>query len=79
MKIFNIFKSENKKIIRIKQFCLKACLIIALIAALTLSFYNSTYILFQFFLGITLLKFSVSIFSSTLICTLAFNKMLNEL
>ena len=79
MKLVNKFKSSNKKLLQIKNTCFKICLLLALFSAMILSLYSSTYILFEFNLGITLLKLSITLFVSASICYIAFSQILRDI
>lgn len=79
MNIIDKLKNTDKKILTITNCLLKICLLITLIASMILAFYSSTYILFWFDFGITLLKVSLTILSSTVICCIAFSQILSDI
>lgn len=79
MKLFNELKNFDKKIIRITYVGLILCLLLALLSAMILSIYHNTYIIFQFDLGITLLKLSIIFFTGISIYSIAFNRILKDL
>lgn len=79
MDLFKILKTKNTKIKKITGFGIKLCFILSLVATLILEFYKSTYILFQYFLGITILKVSIVFFTSFIICYLAFIRITDDL
>ena len=78
MNFLQIIKTKNKKLEKVTLIGIKCCLLLALIATLILSFYKSSYILFQYYLGFTLLKTSISFFVSFIICHIAFIRITNE-
>lgn len=55
------------------------CLLLALLSAFILSMYHFTYIIFQYDLGITLLRISIILSVSAIICALAFNRIKKDL
>jgi len=79
MNFLDLFKTENKKLKLLTHFGIKFCVILSLVATLILTFYKSTYILFQYYLGITILKLSIVFLVSFIICHLAFIRITNDL
>lgn len=74
MKLINYIHIENKKLNIARKICLVLCLILALSSSMILSFYLSTKILFQFYLGYTLLRLSIIFFIGIITCSIAFDK-----
>lgn len=79
MKLLSEFKKIDEKIKKITRIGFFICLLMSLLSAMILSFYRSTYILFQFNIGITLLRLSIIFFVIFAICSIAFNKILNDI
>ncbi len=79
MKLIIELKKIDKKIKKITHIGFIACLLMSLLATMILSIYHSTYILFQFNLGITLLKLSVFFFVAFAICSIAFDKIIKDI
>lgn len=79
MNFFELLKTKNKKLKYTLLFGLRTCLILALIATLVLSFYRATYTLFQYFLGLTLLRMSIFFFVVFVVCYLAFIRITKDL
>ena len=78
-KIFSLLNIEDKKINKAITMFKKFSLVLALIATMILSFYISTYTLFEFNLGLLLLKLSLVTYSSSIICALGFSKTLKDI
>ena len=78
MKIFNSLKKLDSKILKITRIGFIFCLLLGLISTMILSFYHSTYILLQFYIGYTSLKLSIFFFVCFFICSLAFDRILKE-
>lgn len=77
--IFNKFiHIENKNLKIARHFCLIFCLILGLISSMILSFYRSTEILFQYYLGYTVLRLSVFYFACTIVCSTIFDKFFKK-
>lgn len=74
MKFINYLHIENKRLKMARNICLIICLIMGLTSAMILSFYHSTEILFEFYLGYTLLRLSVFFFVCTIACATVFDK-----
>lgn len=79
MKILSYFTIQNKKISKAKNIGLIFCFLLALISTMILCFYHSTYILFQYYLGYTLLKLSIFFSVAFTICATAFDKILKDI
>lgn len=79
MKFILELKKIDKKIKKIARFGFIICLLMGLLASMILSMYHSTYILFQFNVGITLLKLSILFFVGFSICSIAFDKILKDI
>ena len=75
MNIFSYFNIQNKKLSKVRNLGLILCFLLALLSAMILSFYHSTYILFQFYLGYTLLKLSILFSVGLIICASAFDNI----
>ena len=67
------------KIKKITKFMLIFCLLLALLSAFILSMYHFTYIIFQYNLGMTLLRISIFLAVSAVICALAFSRIKKDL
>lgn len=74
MKFINYLHIENKKIKLARHIGLVVCLILGLVSAMILSFYHSTEVLYQFYLGYTLLRLSVLFFTFIIACSTIFDK-----
>lgn len=79
MKLITELTKIEPKIKKITKFMLIFCLLLALLSAFILSMYHFTYIIFQYDLGITLLRISIFLFVSAIICALAFNRIKKDL
>ena len=79
MDLLKLIKTDNKKLQILLAFGLRFCLVLSLIATLILAFYKSTYILFQYYLGISVLKVSIAFFVSVVICYLAFLRIIDDI
>ena len=78
MKFINFLHIENKKIKIARRISLIACLILGLLSAMILSFYRSTEVLYQFYLGYTLLRLSVFFFACIIACSTVFDKFFSS-
>lgn len=79
MKLVIELKKIDKKIKKVTRIGFIVCLIMSLLATMILSLYHSTYILFQFNVGITLLKLSIFFFVAFAICSIAFDKIIKDI
>lgn len=79
MKLITELTKIEPQIKKITKFMLIFCLLLALLSAFILSTYHFTYIIFQYDLGITLLRISIFLFVSAIICALAFNRIKKDL
>ena len=79
MNLFVNLKNIDNKLKKATKICFIFCLLIALISAMILSIYHSTYIIFQYNLGITLLRLSIFFFVIVLICAFAFTRIKKDL
>lgn len=79
MDLLKLLKTQNKKLHTLLNSGLKFCLVLSLIATLILTLYRSTYILFQYYLGITVLRISIAFFVSFVICYLAFIRITDDI
>lgn len=78
MKLINYIHIENKKLKFARNICIVVCFILALISSMMLAFYHSTEVLFQFYLGYTLLRLSVIYFTGTIACSIVFDKFIHN-
>lgn len=78
MNFINYLHIENKKIKLARHIGLIACLVLGLLSAMILSFYHSTEILYQFYLGYTLLRLSVFFFACIIACSTVFDKFFSS-
>lgn len=79
MKLITELMKIEPKIKKVTKFMLIFCLLLALLSAFILSMYHFTYIIFQYDLGITLLRISIILSVSAIICALAFNRIKKDL
>lgn len=79
MKLITEIMKIEPKIKKVTKFMLIFCLLLALLSAFILSMYHFTYIIFQYDLGITLLRISIILSVSAIICALAFNRIKKDL
>lgn len=79
MKLITEIMKIEQKIKNVTKFMLIFCLLLALLSAFILSMYHFTYIIFQYDLGITLLRISIFLSVSAIICALAFNRIKKDL
>lgn len=79
MKLITELMKIEPKIKKITKFMLIVCLLLALLSAFILSMYHFTYIIFQYNLGITLLRISIFWAVSTAVCALAFSRIKKDL
>ena len=79
MTMFSYFNIQNKKLSKARNLGLIFCFLLALFSAMILSFYHSTYILFQFYLGYTLLKLSIFFSVGFIICAASFDRILKDI
>lgn len=79
MKYFDYIKKIDKKILHTSINILRACLILALLSSMILCFYHSTEALFQYELGIAILRVSIIFASFVVVCILGFDKILKDL
>ena len=79
MKLITEIMKIEQKIKNVTKFMLIFCLLLALLSAFILSMYNFTYIIFPYNLGITLLRISIFLSVSAIICALAFNRIKKDL
>ena len=79
MKLITEIMKIEPKIKKVTKFMLIFCLLLALLSAFILSMYHFTYIIFQYDLGITLLRISIILSVSAIICALAFNRIKRDL
>ena len=75
MNMLSYFNIQNKKLSKARNLGLIICFLLALCSTMILSFYHSTYILFQFYLGYTLLKLSILFTVGFIICASAFDNI----
>ncbi len=78
MKKFEILATSDKRIRKLSGTLLKLSLLLSLSSTLILCFYISNCILFWYNIGLVLLKTSITIISSTIICYIAFSKMIED-
>lgn len=78
MKIMQLVHIGNDKLHAARHIGMIICLILALISTMILSFYHATDVLFQFYLGYTLLRLSIFFFTSVIICASVFDKILGK-
>ena len=76
MKLITELMKIEPQIKKITKFML---ILLALLSAFILSMYHFTYIIFQYDLGITLLRISIILSVSAIICALAFNRIKKDL
>ncbi len=74
-----IIKKIDKKILHIGSVGLKFSLLISLISIMMLSFYHCTDILFQYEIGMFLLRIGLLFSCFFIICVLAFDKIVKDL
>ena len=79
MKLITEIMKIEPKIKKVTKFMLIFCLLLPLLSAFILSMYHITYIIFQYDLGITLLRISIFLSVSAIICALAFNRIKKDL
>lgn len=79
MKLITELMKIEPKIKKITKFMLVFCLLLALLSAFILLMYHFTYIIFQYNLGITLLRISIFLTVSAIICALAFSRIKKDL
>ncbi|MBO5349062.1 MAG: hypothetical protein J6A89_04520 [Clostridia bacterium] len=79
MDILNRLKKIDKKILHIGIVGLKICLIISLLSAMMLCFYKSTDILFQYEIGVFMLKIGILFSCFFVICTIAFDRIVKDI
>lgn len=79
MKLITELMKIEPKIKKVTKFMLVFCLLLALLSSFILSMYHFTYIIFQYNLGMTLLRISILFGCSTLICALAFSRIKKDL
>ena len=79
MKLITEIMKIEPKIKKVTKFMLIVCLLLALLSAFILSMYHFKYIIFQYDLGITLLRISIILSVSAIICALAFNRIKKDL
>ena len=79
MKLITEIMKIEQKIKNVTKFMLIFCLLLALLSTFILSLYHFTYIIFQYNLGITLLRISIFLSVSAIICALAFNRIKKDL
>lgn len=75
MNIKTILHIENKKILKARKICLVICILMGLIASMTLAFYHTTDSLFQYNLGYTALRLTTIFFSGVIACSSAFDRI----
>lgn len=78
MNIRTYLNIDNIKIRKARRIGLIFCLILALIASMIFTFYHSTEILFQFYLGYTILRLSIFFFACIVACSSAFDKLFSH-
>ena len=78
MKIIQLVHIESEKLYTARHIGMIICLILALISTMILSFYHTTDVLFQFYLGYTLLRLSIFFFTSVIICASMFDKFFSK-
>ena len=79
MKLITELMKIEPKIKKITKFMLIVCLLLALLSAFILSMYHFKYIIFQYNLGITLLRISIFWAVSAAVCALAFSRIKKDL
>lgn len=79
MKLITELTKIEPQIKKITKFMLIFCLLLALLSAFILSMYHFTYIIFQYDLGITLLRISIFLAVSAVVCALAFSRIKKDL
>lgn len=79
MKLITELMKIEPKIKKVTKFMLFVCLLLALLSAFILSMYHFTYIIFQYNLGMTLLRISIFLAVSAVICALAFSRIKKDL
>ena len=79
MKLITEIMKIEPKIKKVTKFMLFVCLLLALLSAFILSMYHFTYIIFQYNLGLTLLRISIFLAVSSVVCALAFSRIKKDL
>lgn len=79
MWIFDNIKKIDKKILHIGSVGLKISLLISLISIMILSFYHCTNVLFQYEIGMFLLKIGLLFSCFFIVCVLAFDRITKDL
>ena len=79
MNIFNELKKMDKKILKLTYIGFLCCIIISLIGCMILSFYHNTYIIFEYYFGITLLRLGIIFFVGFIVFSLGFNRILKDI
>lgn len=79
MNIFNELKKMDKKILKLTYVGFFCCIIISLIGCMILSFYHNTYIIFEYYFGITLLRLGIIFFVGFIINAFSFSRISKDI